>query len=69
MQELTGSVVGFSRLWHSFFCVCIEGADLVRGGFFPAVIRAAGCISIVVRRQSAAVAVYDNVANELSCAE
>lgn len=38
-------------------------------GCFRAVCRAACCISIVVRWQSAAVALYDSAANELSCAE
>lgn len=49
-------------------CVCFSDANLVWGGV-PADFSAASCISIVVRRQSAAVAMYDGTANELSCAE
>lgn len=50
----------------------VGGADAAGAGDEPvgdAGSDAACCISVVVRRQSAAVALYDSAANELSCAE
>jgi len=44
---------GHKLTWNTLLC------------FHPA----AGCISIVLRRQRVAVALYDDVSNELSCAE